>query len=111
MPLQISSYRYTQNSEETWPYLKNPYEPASLNKNKSIPWGGFCYEENKYFQYAADNTQYKTTQLPYDLANSTMLGNDRSGALQWQGKYIFMTEIIAFERDSIQGEQRETWFS
>ena len=80
MPLQISPYRDTQNSEETWPYLKNPYESASLNKNKS--WGGFCYEENKYFQYAADNTQYKTTQLPYDLANSTMPENDSSGALQ-----------------------------
>ena len=74
-------------------------------------WGGFCYEEKKYFQYAAYKIQYKTTQLPGDVANSTVLGNDCIGALQWQGECIFMTKIIEFDRGTIQGEQREEQFS
>jgi hypothetical protein len=39
-----------------------------------------------------------------------MPGNDRNGALQ-QEEHIFMTEIIAFDRGAVQGEQREIWFS
>ena len=77
---------------------------SAIEQKQIIMWGGFCYEEKKYFQYAAYKIQYKTTQLPGDVTNSTIPGNDCIGAPQWQGECIFMMKVIAFDRGAIQGE-------